>query len=52
MTPNQYAKNATATLHRVLHISPNESDAEGATAVIEQAIKNATGERETRARGD
>ena len=51
MTPSEYAKNATAALHRVLHISPGEFNAEGAAAVIEQAIKNATGERENRALG-
>ena len=50
MTPNQYAKDATATLHRVLHISPNDSDTEETTAVIEQAIRSATRERESRAR--
>jgi adenylate cyclase len=49
-TPNEYAKDATATLHRVLHISPNDSDAEETVAVIEQAIRNATRERESRAR--
>ena len=49
-TPSAYAKNATAALHQVLHISPGDFDAEGATAVIEQAIKNSTRERETRAR--
>ena len=49
-TPNEYAKDATAALHRVLHISPNDFDAEETTAVIEQAIRNATRERESRAR--
>ena len=46
-TPNEYAKNATAALHQVLHISPDDFDAEGAIAVIEQAIRNATRERES-----
>ena len=50
MTPSEYARNATATLHRVLHVSPDHFDAEGTAAVIEQAIRNATRERETRAR--
>jgi PAS domain S-box-containing protein len=50
MTPSEYAKNATAALQQVLHISPGDFNVEGATAVIEQAIRNATGERETRAR--
>ena len=49
-TPSEYAKNATAALHQVLHISPGDFDAEGTAAVIEQAIRNATRERETRAR--
>ena len=50
MTPSEYARNATATLHRVLHVPPDHFDAEGTAAVIEQAIRNATRERETRAR--
>jgi PAS domain S-box-containing protein len=50
MTPSEYAKNATAALQQVLHISPDDFNAEGATAVIEQVIRNATGTRETRAR--
>jgi PAS domain S-box-containing protein len=50
MTPSEYAKNATAALQQVLHISPADFNAEGATAVIEQAIRSAAGERETRAR--
>ena len=49
-TPSEYAKNATATLHQVLHISPDDFDAEETAAVIEQAIRNATRERESRAR--
>ena len=49
-TPSEYAINATAALHQVLHISPNDFDAKGTAAVIEQAIRNATRERETRAR--
>ncbi len=49
-TPSEYAKNATVALHQVLHISPADFDAEGTAAVIHQAIRNATRERETRAR--
>jgi adenylate cyclase len=52
MTPSEYAKNATAALQKVLHISPSEFNAEGAAAVIEEAIRNATGERGTRAHRD
>jgi len=48
MTPSEYAKNAVAALQRVLHISPSEFNANGAATVIEQAIRNATGERDTR----
>src|SRR5436190_3743841 len=52
--PSEYAKDATAALHQILQISPHDFDAEGAVAVIEQAIRsatrNATRERETRAR--
>jgi adenylate cyclase len=46
MTPSEHAKKATAALQEVLHISASEFNAENATAVIEQAIRNATGERE------
>ena len=49
-TPSEYAKNATAALHHVLHISPGDFDAEGTATVIERAIRNATRERDTRAR--
>jgi adenylate cyclase len=49
-TPSEYAKNATAALHQVLHISPGDFDAQRTTAVIERAIRNATRERGTRAR--
>jgi PAS domain S-box-containing protein len=52
MTPSEYAKNATAALQKVLHISPSEFNAEGAAAVVEEAIRNATGERGTRAHRD
>jgi adenylate cyclase len=49
-TPSEYAKDATAALHRILSISPCDFDAEGTAAVIEQAIRNATRERENTAR--
>src|SRR6266851_3321957 len=49
-TPSQQAKEATATLHQVLRISPRDFDAEGTAAVIERAIRNATRERDTQAR--
>ena len=49
MTPSEYAKNATASLHKVLQISADDFDAEGTAAVIEQVIRNATHEREARA---
>ena len=49
-TASEYAKNATAALHQILHISPGDFDEEGTAAVIEQAIRNATRERESRAR--
>jgi adenylate cyclase len=49
-TPSEYAKNATAALHQVLRIAPGDFDAEGTAAVIDQAIRNATRERESKAR--
>ena len=49
-TANEYARNATAALHQVLHISPADFDAKETVAVIEQEIRNATRERESRAR--
>ena len=48
-TSSEHAKNATAALHQVLHISPGDFDVEGTTAVIDQAIRNATRERDIRA---
>jgi len=48
--PSEYAKNATVALHKALGISPGNFDAGGAAAVIDRAIRNATRERETRAR--
>jgi PAS domain S-box-containing protein len=49
-TPSEYAKNATAVLQEVLHISPSDFNVDAATAVIEQALRNATDDRETRTR--
>ena len=49
-TTSEYAKGATAALHQVLRISPGDFDAERAAAVIEQAITNATRERQTKVR--
>ena len=49
-TTSEYAKSATAALHQVLRIPPGDFDAERAAAVIEQAITNATRERQTRVR--
>src|SRR5262249_19550266 len=48
--PTEYAKDATAALNQILHISAHDFDAEGTAAVIDRAIRNATRERETRAR--
>ena len=49
-TLREHAKNATADLHKILHLSPGDFDAEGAAAVIEQAIRTATRERDSKAR--
>ena len=49
-TPTEYATDAAATLHQILRASSRDFDPEGAAAVIEQAIRNATRERETKAR--
>ena len=49
-TLSEHAKDATSALHQILRISPRDFDAEGTTAVIERAIRNATRERDTRAR--
>ena len=48
-TSSEHAKNATAALHQVLHVSPGDFDVDGAAAVIDQAIRNATRERDIRA---
>lgn len=49
-TPSAYAKDATAALYKVLHITPGAFDSDGAAAVIEKAIKHATREHENRRR--
>jgi adenylate cyclase len=49
-TSSEHAKNATAALHQILHVLPGDFDADGTAAVIEQAIRNATRERDARAR--
>src|SRR5690349_13609050 len=48
-TSSDHAKNAIAALHHVFHVSPGDFDVEGAAGVIDQAIKNATREREIKA---
>ena len=48
MTAREYAKNATAVLHHILHIPADEFDDDGAAAVIEQAIRDATRESDSR----
>ena len=50
-TTKEYAQNAVTALHQVLHILPRDgfNDAETA-AVIERAIRNATREREAKAK--
>jgi len=49
-TLREHAKNALGDLHKALHLSPGDFDTEDATAVIEQALKNVTRERDSRAR--
>jgi adenylate cyclase len=48
--PSECAKNATTALHKFLHIAPSDFNAEGAAAIIEEAIRNASRERESKAR--
>ena len=50
MTPREHAKSAAVALHQVLHIPPRDFDDERTAAVIEQAIREATRERDNRAR--
>jgi PAS domain S-box-containing protein len=49
-TTQEYARSATAVLQQALHLPAEGFDAEGTAAVIEEAIKNATGEAASRAR--
>jgi PAS domain S-box-containing protein len=46
----EHARTATAALHKALSISANGFDADGAAAVIEQVIRNATRDRDAKAR--
>src|SRR5262249_30377721 len=48
--PSEHAKDATAALHQIFRISPQHFDVDGTAAVIDRAIRDATRERETRAR--
>ena len=48
MTAREYAKNATAVLHHILDIPADDFDDDGTAAVIEQAIRDATRERDSR----
>jgi adenylate cyclase len=47
--PSEYAKNATVALHEVLGISLGNFDTNGATAIIDRAIRKATRERQNKA---
>ena len=49
-TPREYAQNAVTALHQVLHIPENGFDEAETAAVIEQVIRNATRDREAKAR--
>jgi PAS domain S-box-containing protein len=49
-TPREYAQNAVTALHQVLHIPGNGFDEAETAAVIERAIREATREREAKAR--
>ena len=48
-TQSEYARHATSALHEMVLMAP-DFDAERAEAVIERAIRNATRERDKRAR--
>jgi adenylate cyclase len=48
MTAREYAKNATAVLHHILHLPVDAFDDDGTAAVIEQAIRDATRDRDGR----
>ncbi|MGF1609968.1 MAG: PAS domain-containing protein [Kiloniellales bacterium] len=49
-TLREHARSATASLHEMLRVSPGDFDVESAAAVIEQAIRSAARERESKAR--
>jgi adenylate cyclase len=49
-TLHEHATNATTALYGILRISPADGDAEGVADLIEQAIRDATRDRESRAR--
>src|SRR5262245_37719283 len=46
----EHARTATATLHKLLHISPDDFDDDGTATIIEQVIRNATRDRDAKAR--
>jgi adenylate cyclase len=48
--PSEYAKNAMVALHEVLGISLGNFDTNDAAAIIDRAIRNATRERQAKAR--
>ena len=48
--PSVFARNATATLQRFLHATPDAFDADGAAAVVEEAIRKAARDRDARTR--
>ncbi|WP_366511744.1 PAS domain-containing protein [Mesorhizobium sp.] len=50
VTAREYARNATAALHDVLHVPPEAFDDDGTAAIIERAIKSAARERDGRVR--
>jgi len=49
-TPSASARNVTATLQHMVEVSPGRFDANGVAVVIDEAIRNATRDRETKAR--
>jgi adenylate cyclase len=49
-TPSEYAKSATAALHKVLKVPSGNFDAKRAATVIEEAIRDATLQHDSRAR--
>jgi adenylate cyclase len=49
-TPSEYAKDATSALYQVFRVPPEVFDSEAIVKVIDRAIRNATRERDSRAR--